>query len=128
MLVRDVMHRGVVTCSMEMSLREVARRMAQARCSAVVVLDAAGEVAGIISCEDIARAFVEDRLDMRAEEVMKTDVVTIVPDIPIKTAVQLMLDHGVQQLVILHARPSVARPVGMISVEDVVRHIAGEAE
>lgn len=128
MLVRDVMHRGVVTCPLDMSLRDVARRMAQARCSAVVVLDSAGEVAGIISCLDIARAFVEGRLDMRAEEAMKTDVVTIVPDIPIKTAVQLMLDHDVQQLVILHARPSVARPVGMISVEDVVRYIAGGEE
>ncbi|MGQ9517806.1 MAG: CBS domain-containing protein [Anaerolineae bacterium] len=128
MLVRDVMHRGVVTCSLDMPLRDVAQRMAQARCSAVVVVDSAGEVAGIISCLDIARAYVENRLDMHAEEMMKTDVVTIVPDIPVKTAVQLMLDHDVQQLVILHARPSVARPVGMISVEDVVRYIAGGAE
>lgn len=128
MLVRDVMHRGIVTCPLDMPLRDVAQRMAQARCNAVVVLDSAGETAGIISCLDIARAFVENRLDMRAEEIMKTDVVTIIPDIPIKTAVQLMLDHGVQQLVILHARPSVARPVGMISVEDVMCYIAGGEE
>lgn len=123
-LVRDVMSRGVVTCGLDASIEEIARRLHAARASAIVVVNALGEVAGIISATDLARVFVTSQLDQCAEDIMTHDVATIVPDIPIKAAVQLMLDRKIHQLVILHAKPAPARPVGMLSLDDIVRLLA----
>jgi len=124
LLVRDVMHRGVAICNMDTPLKEVARRMCGAHVTAIVVVDALGEVVGIISGTDLAQAYVDARLEDLAEDIMTTSVATIMPDIPVKAATQLMLDHKIHQLVIQHARPTPAIPVGMLSMNDVMRLIA----
>jgi CBS domain-containing protein len=124
LFVRDVMSRSFITCEFTAPLREVARRLHAARATAIVVLDAVGELAGVISRTDLARAFVSGDTYRTAEDVMSTRVVTIVPDIPVEAAVQLMLDKHIHQLVILHARPAPARPVGVLSTNDIVRLMA----
>jgi len=119
--VRDVMSRAFVTCGMDATIGEIARRISEAQTTAIIVVDAMGEVAGIISRTDLARVFVESDFHLRAEDIMTGNVFTIVPSIPVKAAVQLMLDHNIHQLVILHERPAPARPVGMLSLNDIVR-------
>jgi len=60
-LVRDVMSRGVVTCTPEMSIREVARRMVENRLGALVVVEKTfGELEGIVSRSDLARVYGQD--------------------------------------------------------------------
>jgi CBS domain-containing protein len=125
MFVRDCMHRGVVSCGFDTPIEEISRRLCQERATAIVVVDALGEVAGIISRTDLARVFVGATRAARAEDLMTADVTTIVPHIPVQAAVQLMLDRKIHQLVILHAKPAPARPVGMLSLDDVVRLMAG---
>lgn len=122
--VHDVMHRGVTICNMDTRLEEVAKRMCDAHASAIVVVDSLGEVAGIISSTDLAQAYVSDKLDSQAEDIMTTSVATIVANIPVEAAIQIMLDRRIHQLVIMHARPAPGRPVGMLSMNDIMRLIA----
>jgi len=124
LFVRDVMSRGVITCTFDTPLEEVAQRMCKAHSSAIVVVDDLGEIAGIISRTDLARVFVAAKGKRRAEDIMTANVVTIAPDIPVQAAVHLMLDHKIHQLVIMHAKPALGRPVGMLSMDDIVRILA----
>lgn len=126
--VRDVMSHGVMTCTPETTVREVAQRMAEHKVNALVVVEeASGELEGIVSRSDLARAYDQDYDAVTVEAVMSHDVETIIPDIPISAAVLIMLDKGVDRLVIQHAKPAPQRPVGVLSLSDVVREMAGEA-
>jgi CBS domain-containing protein len=118
------MHRGVLTCGFDTPVEEIAGRMCKTHATAIVVVDALGEIAGIISRTDLARVFIAGASGRRAEDIMTTDVITVAPDIPVRAAVQIMLDRKIHQLVIQHARPAFARPVGMLSLDDVVRALA----
>ncbi|MBC7258879.1 MAG: CBS domain-containing protein [Chloroflexi bacterium] len=122
--VRDVMHRGVVTCAPDTPLTEVAALMARDRASAVAVVNPNGELVGIISRTDMVRAYLKPFANLRAEDIMTTQVATIIPDIPVQAAVQIMLDRGVHQLIILHARPAPQRPVGILTMDDIVKDMA----
>ena len=126
--VRDVMHRGVITCSPDTPLERVAALMAQGYASAVAVVNPAGELIGIVSRTDLVRAYLKPFEHLLAEEIMTTEVATIIPDIPVQAAVQIMLDRGVHQLVILHARPAPQRPVGILTMDDIVRDMAKQAD
>lgn len=123
--VRDVMSRSVVTCTPETSVREAARRMTEHRLSALVVVDeASGELEGIVSRSDLARAYEKDYDAVKVESVMTQDVESIIPDIPVSAAVQIMLDRNIDRLIIMHAKPAPQRPVGVLSLSAVVRDMA----
>ncbi len=122
--VRDLMRRGVITCHTDTPLPEVARRMAENKITAVVVVDEGGEVCGIISREDLVKVYNQDYKQMVAEDVMSSGVATIIPDIPVEAAALIMLDRDVSRLVIMHEKPATQRPVGILSMSDVVRDMA----
>jgi CBS domain-containing protein len=123
--VRDVMSRSVVTCTPETSVREAARRMTDHHLSALVVVDeASGELEGIVSRSDLAQAYDKDYDAVKVESIMTHDVETIIPDIPVLAAVQIMLDHNIDRLIIMHAKPAPQRPVGVLSLSAVVRDMA----
>jgi CBS domain-containing protein len=126
--VRDVMSRSVMTCTPETTVREAAQRMDQHKVNALVVVeDASGELEGIVSRSDLARVYDRDYDTVAIESLMSQEVETIIPDIPVSAAVSIMLDKGVDRLVIQHARPAPQRPVGVLSLSDVIRDMAGEA-
>lgn len=59
--VRDVMSRSVMSCTPDTSVREAARRMAEHRANALVVVeDASGELEGVVSRSDLARVYDRD--------------------------------------------------------------------
>jgi len=126
--VRDVMNRSVVTCTPDTTVHEAARRMAELRVNALVVVEQlSGELEGIVTRSDLARTYGQDYDAIKVESVMSHEVQTVVPHIPVSAAVLLMLDHKVDRLVIMHAKPGPSRPVGILSLSDIVRDIAGEA-
>jgi CBS domain-containing protein len=126
--VRDVMQRGVVTCPPATPLVQVAALMSQNKASAVAVVNTEGELIGIISRTDLVKAYLKRFAELRAEDIMTTHVATIIPDISVRAAVQIMLDRSVHQLVVLHARPAPQRPVGILTMDDVVRDMASQVE
>ena len=125
-LVRDVMSRGVVTCTPETSVRKATRLMAEHHLNALVVVEqVTGELEGIVSRSDLARVYEQDYDALTVESVMTHEVETIIPDIPVSAAIMIMLDRGVDRLIIMHAKPATSRPVGVLSLSDVVRDMAG---
>jgi CBS domain-containing protein len=126
--VRDVMSRSVLTCTPEITVQDAARRMAGHRVNALVVVEeASGELEGIVSRSDLARVYDKDYEATTVESVMSQDVETIIPDIPVSAAVLIMLDHRIDRLIIMHAKPAPQRPVGILSLSDIVSDMAGEA-
>jgi crotonyl-CoA carboxylase/reductase len=123
--VKDVMHRGVLTCARETPLAEVARTMAQERVHCIVVADG-GEVEdlwGVISGADVVAAALAGNVDTRlAGEAAASPVVMVAPEDPLERAAQLMLEHGTDHLVV--ADTSDLRPVGVVSTLDVAAAVS----
>jgi CBS-domain-containing membrane protein len=125
-LVRDVMHRKVISCRVDTPLKEVARLLDSEGINALVVVDEGGDLSGVVSQTDLVKAFDQQWESMLAEDVMTPDVVTIVADIPVQTAVELMVDNQIHRVVITQGGLAPRRPVGVLSMTDVVREMARE--
>ena len=123
-LVRDVMHRKVISCRVDTALKDVAGLLNEEKINALVVVDESGDLAGILSQTDLVKACERDWESMVAEDVMSADVVTILADIPVLAAVELMLDKQIHRLVITQGGHAPRRPVGVLSMTDVVREMA----
>ncbi len=124
-LVRDVMHRGVITCWADELAIDVARRLREYAINAIFVLDASGRAEGIISQTDLARAYVRGDWEQRtADDIMTPEIVTISGDIPLDVATQIMLDNRIHRLLIVQGGRTPNRPVGVLSLSDVVREMA----
>ena len=94
------------------------------RINALVVVDESGDLAGVVSQTDLVKVSEQDWQNMVAEDVMTEDVVTIVADIPVLAAVELMVDNQIHRLVITQGGLAPRRPVGVLSMTDVVREMA----
>ncbi len=127
-LVRDVMHRGVISCWADESVPDVARRLREYAISAIFVLDESGRAEGVISQTDMALAYVRGDWKRRtADEIMTPGVVTISGDIPLDVATQIMLDKHIHRLLIVQGGRTPNRPVGVLSLSDVVREMVRTA-
>lgn len=128
-LVRDAMHRGVISCRVDTPLEEIAQRLMEYQINALFVLDQSGKACGVVSQADLVRAYVQGGWsDLVAEDIMTPDVVTVVPDIPVTAAAQLMLDKNIHRLLIVQRGLVPDRPVGVLSMSDIVREMAREGE
>jgi len=123
-LVRDVMHRKVMSCRVDTPLREVARRLDSEKINALIVVDESGDLSGVVSQTDLVKVCERDWESMVAEDVMTSDVVTVVADIPVLAAVELMVDNQIHRVVITQGGLAPRRPVGVLSMTDVVREMA----
>jgi len=123
-LVRDVMHRKVMSCRVDTPLREVARRLDSEKINALIVVDESGDLSGVVSQTDLVKVCERDWESMVAEDVMTSDVVTVMADIPVRAAVELMVDNQIHRVVITQGGLAPRRPVGVLSMTDVVREMA----
>lgn len=132
-LVRDWMHTGVIACRPDTPLSEVVQTMQAHRISALVVTDAAGLALGVISRTDLANAtFVEAYLahwrGLAARHLMTSPVVSVTPDTPVSAAVALLRERKIHRLVVTEPAPGGARPVGILSMTDVVARMQVAAD
>lgn len=120
-LVEDIMHRGVITCKTYTLLKEVVRIISDTDVHALVVIHDNEDVAGIVSHMDLLRLYGQNLLDYKAEDVMRTKVITIAPTATIKEAVALMLENNIRRLLVTEETPEGERAIGVISTTDVIR-------
>jgi len=118
--VREVMHRGVINCTPETALKEVARIMNATDVHALFVVEEHEVVLGVVSHMDMLRAFGKDLYALKAEDVMTRQVLSIDPDVPVADAVKMMLDHHVHRLLVAREEGGAKIPVGIISTTDVI--------
>jgi CBS domain-containing protein len=113
-LVRDLMQIGVPTCETDTPLTEVARLLSQEERDVLVVMGENG-VVGVVSQSDLARAFLDDYKSMTAQDIMTANMYSVSPDIPLKAAVEMMIDKGVHQVLVVRENGGVPVPTGVLS-------------
>jgi CBS domain-containing protein len=118
--VADAMHPGVLSCTPDLPLSEVARIMAEHRVHCVVVEEPGMQTADswtVVSDIDLVAAAAEDRLDEPvAGRVAATWVPQISGDEPLTRAAQLMAERDVSHLIVVGAASG--RPEGIVSTLD----------
>lgn len=143
MLARDIMHGPVISVDRDTPVADIARLLIDKRISAVPVVDDNGDLAGIVSEEDLIhreragteigrpwwlRIFANDQVladdyvkshGMRAADVMTTEVISVPEDAPLLKIVELMAKNRIRRVVVRDGN----RPVGMISRADVLRAV-----
>jgi CBS domain-containing protein len=122
MKVEDVMHAGVVTCSLHAPMTEVARAMAANRIHCVVVWNEpsrneTAELWGVVSDLDLVKIAANEHLSATsAGRCAATPALIIPPGETLRRAAQMMVEHEVAHLVVVD--PSSAKPVGVLSTLD----------
>ena len=128
--VSDILkHKGsdVIGLTVDDTVAEAVALMAKNQIGAVLVKDASGGIAGILSERDVVRSLHElggGVLDKPVAELMTTDVVTCAAGDPIAGIMAMMTAHRFRHLPVIDDD----KLVGMISIGDVVRNRIEEAQ
>ncbi len=124
--------REVATIPLGASLGEAAAELARHRIGALVVVDDAGAVAGVLSERDIVACLAEhgdsELVGRPVSEAMTAPAITVRPDDPALSALALMTARRIRHLPVLDG----GRLSGIVSIGDLVKyrieHIEREAE
>lgn len=121
MKVKDIMTAQPLTCTPETNLAAAGALMLQGDCGVLPVVDAHGQLAGIVTDRDMCVALATR--DKRAShvtvgEVARTSVITCGPEDDVHAALQTMKQHHVRRLPVEGFEHSV---IGMLSMDDIVR-------
>lgn len=119
--VEDAMHPGVVTCSPDTPVRDVARIMATRHIHCVVVASPIERGAptswGVISALDLVGGYLERGEELCAADVAASEPVRVSTETPLERAAQLMVEHGIDHLIVADAHDG--HPSGVLSTLDV---------
>jgi CBS domain-containing protein len=124
--VRDIMHRGVITCKPDTLLKEVVRILADTGVHALIVAQSGTEVEGVISHMDIIRLFGQNLLEHKAKDIMTPLIYDVSPDATVQEAIELLLKHRVHRLLVTESGAKGKVAVGVISTTDVIREMRGQ--
>jgi CBS domain-containing protein len=132
-LVGDVMHRGVITCRRETPIQDVARSMSEHDVSALVVVDDSEHMIGLISRTDLVNARLYEQYwkhwrGLTAGHIMITDVVSVQTNATMQEASRLMMERRIHRVVVVEEHGEGVKPIGIVSVTDVVRDIARDED
>jgi CBS domain-containing protein len=121
--VSDCMHVGILSCTSDAPLAEVAGIMSQHRVHAVAVVDhEGGRPMAVVSDLDVVAA-AAGGAEPSALQAAATEPLTVSARESLHRAAQLMAEHGVAHLVVLDAAGGY--PVGVLSTLDIAAAYAG---
>lgn len=128
-LVGEVMHHGVLTCRRDTPIQDVARTMSENDVSALVVVNDDGHMIGLISRTDLVNARLYEQYwkhwrGLTAGHIMVTDVVAVRMEDTMQHASKLMMERRIHRVVVVEQAGEGNKPVGVLSVTDLVRDIA----
>jgi len=115
-------HKGnaVITIEPTATVPEIARKLAEHRIGAVLVMDKADQVLGIVSERDIVRSVATNgarTLEMTAGQLMTRAVHLAHPDMTVEEAMRKMTIGRIRHLPVMHDNAI----AGMVSIGDVVK-------
>ncbi len=110
---------NVITIRPEQSVREVIALFLQYNIGALVVVDAAGAVAGLIAERDIVRGLARapDILAQPVSAVMARDVIAVSPQDDVVSVMQTMTEKRLRHLPVLEQD----QLTGIISIGDIIK-------
>lgn len=108
------------------TLRTAARAMNGRNISALVVVDDAGYLAGVITRTDLVRACytTDEWADALVQDYMTLEPVTVELDAPLRAVMELLLDNRIHRVVAIQHDADGVRPVAVLSAADIVYHMA----
>ncbi len=120
--VKDLMSPGVATIKRSASLAEATKVMTERGIGSLIVVDETGRMVGIITERDVLRACASRGVlgDLKVEDVMTKDVVTVKADTRLADAVHEMVRHNIRHLPVVDDSGNV---VGMFSMRDAMRGV-----
>jgi CBS domain-containing protein len=127
--VSEIMHPGVLTCLRETPIQDVARQISEQDISALVVVDEYGNMIGLISRTDLVNARLYEQYwkhwsGLTAGHIMVTDVVSVHAEDSLQHASKQMMERRIHRVVVVEHAEKGLRPVGVLSITDLVRDIA----
>ena len=126
--VLDAKRLGIMSCSESDQLREIVVRMADDDISALVVVDDAGSLLGIITRSDLlkARAVSPDWRQEPVANFMTRSVVTVSPQTRLSEVVEILLSKHIHRGVVVQEEEGRQRPIAVLSDSDLVCEMASE--
>ena len=125
-LVRDLMTVGVVTCTPQATVPELAQLLLDHDLDEVIVLED-GKALGVVGQDDLIAAIAKDEVkSLSASDVMREGVPQIPPDIPLRAAAQIMRDQGERTLFLMHHAAGIEYPAAAISYKHYLRYLAAD--
>jgi CBS domain-containing protein len=125
MRIHQLMHKGVLFCYPEDSVKDVAMIMQENQIRAVAVVDETGEVWGVISVMELLPLYGKDIEAVKAEEVMRPYKIEVDPQAPVEDAIELMKKRKIEHLIIIDPHAGPKRPVGILTSFDIVQYMSG---
>ena len=132
MRVREIMSTSPVCCDTQSSLMDVARLMVEHDCGEIPIVDGAdsGRPVGVVTDRDITCRTValgRNPLELRAEDVMSTPVISVTPDMSVEDCCRAMEEHLIRRMPVVDEAGCCC---GVVSQADIARtahrKIAGE--
>lgn len=133
MTVAGIMSRDVVTVAPDTTLMEVRRRLHEGQFHHMLVVED-DALTGVISDRDLLRSlspfldtYSEGRRDVQtlslpAQEIMRTNPVTVAPETEVEEAAQLLLEHNISSLPVVEE----GALVGIVTTKDLLQHYTNE--
>jgi predicted transcriptional regulator len=117
---------GVLTCTPQATVPEIAKLLLDHDLDEVIVLDD-GKALGVVGQDDLVAAFSrQEAKSLTAVEVMREGVPQIPPDIPLTAAAQIMRDQGIRTFFLMHHAAGIEYPAAAISYKHILRALAAE--
>jgi CBS domain-containing protein len=118
---------GVHTCGPETPVVDLARLMLENGLEAVVVLEE-GNALGTVTQQELVRAYsAANTTGLTASEIMQEGVPQVPPDIPLKTAAQLMLDRGLRAIFLMLQSAGIEYPAAVLTFQHLLRHLVARS-
>ncbi len=128
-LVRDLMSVGVPTCAPGDSVVDLTRWFLEKDVEGAVVLDENGHGTGVVSRNELVRAYARGDWQMlTAEEVMRPGMPQLPPDIPLTAVAQIMQDLNTRIIYVTHHAGGIEYPAAYLTYNHLLRHLAAEDE
>lgn len=117
--VRDLMHKdeALPLSPLGAPMSDALVEMSSKGFGCVGIVDARGELAGIITDGDLRRHMRADLMTARVDEVMTRDPKTIGPDLLASEALEILNSSKITTLIVTDGR----RPVGIVHLHDILR-------
>ena len=118
----EVMHASVRTCSVHDTLDRVARAMWEQDCGCIPLVDDEGRVVSMITDRDVCMAAYTQGQPIAkivAQSAASHSVTTVHENATLETVEALMRDRQVRRIPVVDSEQ---RPVGIVSINDLVTH------
>ena len=126
--VRDLMHRGLITCRTTTTLGQVATMLTEHHVHALIVADRDGRPVGVISDFDLLagewlstdEASLATMRGLTAGDMMTTPIDMVDADVEAHIAARRMNEEGISRLLVTEK----GKPVGVVSISDFVASLS----